>query len=251
MDMTRQTDTEAPVNWPFLALGLSVLGIGCLLIGTYVLGPMVRQRLQPAAAPAIAQTAAAPTGPPQLAAIPPGQQTVKVTERPPSVVVKPAPTPPPNTITPAIAPAPETPPPPAGTAVAPAPAADPTPSPEASAPAATPAPDAAAADTAPQPITLAPPPPASMRSTASASAEPAPRYYRVQVGRFSSRGDADTLKAELTNEGYSPTVVTVKRDGREEYRVQVNTFRLRENAAKTMDELKQKQYAPYLAEDAP
>jgi N-acetylmuramoyl-L-alanine amidase len=90
-----------------------------------------------------------------------------------------------------------------------------------------------------------------MRAVTPPAAEAAPRYYRVQVGRFSSRSDADTLKAELTDAGYTPTIVAVKRDGKDEYRVQVNTFRLRENATRTMDELKQKQYAPYLAEESP
>ena len=43
LDISRQADSETSVNWPYLAGGLSLLGIWCLLIGTYVLGPMVRE----------------------------------------------------------------------------------------------------------------------------------------------------------------------------------------------------------------
>jgi hypothetical protein len=237
------------VSWPTVTLGLCVLGLSCMLLGTYVVGPMLRPRAQ--AVPTVSPATYAPAPPtvtPPQPTLPPGQSSVHVTERAPEP--EPAPKPPPevDTITPEIKPSADIPATPSPDANADSGNTAPTPAevpPSPGAPA-TPAADAPA----PQPINLAPPPPASLHEPAPA-AEPPTRYYRVQVGRFAGRADAEALRGELAAQGYSPTVVTVRRDGREEFRVQVNTYRLRENATKTMDELKQKQYAPYVAEENP
>jgi cell division protein FtsN len=186
---------------------------------------------------------------PSTASVPDGQNAVRVTERPAAPRVLTREPERPDTILPTITPAPETDLPaamPESETPAPDPPAVTEPAPEA------PLADPEAATTeAPPPISLAPPPPASLRAPVVAPAEPATRYFRVQVGRFSSRTDADALKTELGKEGYTPTVVVVRRENRDEYRVQVNTFRLRENATRTIEDLKAKQYAPYLAEESP
>jgi cell division protein FtsN len=75
--------------------------------------------------------------------------------------------------------------------------------------------------------------------------------FRVQVGHFAEEKDAQALKEELGRMGYAPSVVRSTRDGQTLYRVQVGTFRRRDNADKTIDQLRQRQFEPYLAEDEP
>lgn len=62
--------------------------------------------------------------------------------------------------------------------------------------------------------------------------------YKVQVGAFSIRANADNLANELRNKGYSPIVVTA--GGL--YKVQVGAFSIRANAEALVDELKSKGY---------
>ncbi|AFS77586.1 sporulation-specific N-acetylmuramoyl-L-alanine amidase CwlC [Gottschalkia acidurici 9a] len=62
--------------------------------------------------------------------------------------------------------------------------------------------------------------------------------YRVQVGAFSVRANADSLVNELKTKGYSPIVVQV--DGL--YKVQVGAFSVKANADSLVNELKTKGY---------
>lgn len=62
--------------------------------------------------------------------------------------------------------------------------------------------------------------------------------YKVQVGAFSIRANADNLANELRNKGYSPIVVTA--GGL--YKVQVGAFSIRANAEALVDELESKGY---------
>lgn len=62
--------------------------------------------------------------------------------------------------------------------------------------------------------------------------------YRVQIGAFSKKSNADNLSKELTNKGYSNIV---KLDGNL-YKVQVGAFANRSNAEKLANELKAKGY---------
>jgi N-acetylmuramoyl-L-alanine amidase len=62
--------------------------------------------------------------------------------------------------------------------------------------------------------------------------------YKVQVGAFSVRANADNLANELKGKGYSPMVVTV--GGL--YKVQVGAFSVRANAEALVTELKSKGY---------
>jgi cell division protein FtsN len=71
----------------------------------------------------------------------------------------------------------------------------------------------------------------------------------VQVGRFADESDARALAEELKREGLSPSVVHAGSEGKGLYRVQVGTFRQRDNAEKALESLRRKQFEPYLAED--
>ncbi|MCF6462999.1 N-acetylmuramoyl-L-alanine amidase [Clostridium sp. Cult1] len=62
--------------------------------------------------------------------------------------------------------------------------------------------------------------------------------YKVQVGAFSIRANADNLANELRNKGYSPIVGTA--GGL--YKVQVGAFSIRANAEALVDELESKGY---------
>ena len=62
--------------------------------------------------------------------------------------------------------------------------------------------------------------------------------YRVQVGAFSVRANADSLANELKGRGYSPIVIT----SGGLYKVQVGAFSVRANAEALVNELKVKGY---------
>ena len=65
--------------------------------------------------------------------------------------------------------------------------------------------------------------------------------YRVQVGAFSKKENAEKLKSNLKNNGYSAVIVVVTNStGQEIYRVQVGAFSKKENAEKLKSELKEK-----------
>jgi cell division protein FtsN len=87
--------------------------------------------------------------------------------------------------------------------------------------------------------------------TGASAARPTGPMFRVQVGHFAEEKDAQALKEELGRIGYAPSVVRSTRDGQTLYRVQIGTYRRRENADKTIEQLRQRQFEPYLAEDEP
>jgi len=75
--------------------------------------------------------------------------------------------------------------------------------------------------------------------------------FRVQVGRFVNESDALRLKDELAGSGLSPRVVRTERDGTVVYRVQVGTYRRRENAERQIEQLKAQSYEPDIVDEAP
>jgi cell division protein FtsN len=77
------------------------------------------------------------------------------------------------------------------------------------------------------------------------------RSYRVQVGRFADETDARRLRDELAGSGLSPRVVRTERDGVVLYRVQVGTFKMKENADRQVGQLKEQRYEPYIADEEP
>lgn len=83
-----------------------------------------------------------------------------------------------------------------------------------------------------------PPPPASgtvSQSSTQRESSGSGTLYRVQVGAFSSRANADRLVAQLKELGYEAIVS----DG-PPYRVQTGAFASRENAVRLSEELKAK-----------
>lgn len=82
---------------------------------------------------------------------------------------------------------------------------------------------------APSASTLQGTPPAPESSQASGA------LYRVQVGVFSERANADRMIALLKEEGYEGIIISGP-----PYRVQTGAFSSQENAARLMEELKQK-----------
>lgn len=86
----------------------------------------------------------------------------------------------------------------------------------------------------PAPATASPaqPPPASAPSESTPSAAP---LYRVQVGVFSERANADRMLAMLKEQGYEGIIIAGP-----PHRVQTGAFSSQENAAKLVQELIQK-----------
>lgn len=72
-------------------------------------------------------------------------------------------------------------------------------------------------------------------------------FYRVQVGAFTVKANAEKLQAELKEKGYSDCYIqTAEVNGRTYQRVQVGSFSVRDNADKLMAELEQKGYDPFI-----
>jgi len=57
---------------------------------------------------------------------------------------------------------------------------------------------------------------------------PSPRLFRVQVGAFGVRSNAENLRVRIVNAGFSDTFITTGNDGL--HRVQVGAFSVRANA---------------------
>ena len=73
----------------------------------------------------------------------------------------------------------------------------------------------------------------------------------MQVGRFNEEQQAVKLRDELVQSGLAPRVVRTQKGGVTVYRVQVGTFRQKENADRQMEVLKSRSYEPYLADEEP
>ena len=59
------------------------------------------------------------------------------------------------------------------------------------------------------------------------------------------------LREELASTGMSPRVVRTQKGRTTVYRVQVGTYRQKENADRQMEVLKSRSYEPYLADEEP
>lgn len=70
--------------------------------------------------------------------------------------------------------------------------------------------------------------------------KPGTKLYRVQVGAFSIKANAERIAKTLSNQGYS--VLVVKKANTNIYRVQVGAFSLKENAERLANTLKGKGY---------
>jgi len=94
-----------------------------------------------------------------------------------------------------------------------------------------------------------PPPPIEGPTTqAQIGPPPAPpkqetRLYRVQVGAFLRRENAEAMAARLRKDGYQPYISPTS-----PYKVQVGAFRERVNAERLAEELRAKGYEVYIAQ---
>lgn len=68
--------------------------------------------------------------------------------------------------------------------------------------------------------------------------KPANKLYRVQVGSFSIKSNADNLKSKLSKLGYDTIVVKAKVNSRTFYRVQVGAYSVKNNAVNMQNKLK-------------
>lgn len=69
-------------------------------------------------------------------------------------------------------------------------------------------------------------------------AKPANVLYRVQVGSFSIKSNADNLKSKLSKLGYDTIVVKAEVNSRTFYRVQVGAYSVKNNAVNMKNKLK-------------
>lgn len=69
------------------------------------------------------------------------------------------------------------------------------------------------------------------------------KIYRVQVGAFKSKSNAEKLKNELSTKGYSSFITIVSGL----YKVQIGAFRNKSNAQNLVNELKQKGYNSFIS----
>jgi len=66
--------------------------------------------------------------------------------------------------------------------------------------------------------------------------------YRVRVGAFANRDNAQNLAAELNGRGYSTTIIKEGGDDNPLYRLQVGAYRDKKTADNTLKELKANGY---------
>ena len=85
--------------------------------------------------------------------------------------------------------------------------------------------------------------PEGSTSKATPATESKETLYRVQVGAFKNKSNANALKAKLEKDGYSTFIAYV--DGL--YKVQVGAFKIRSNADKLAAELKKKGYDVFIS----
>jgi cell division protein FtsN len=73
-------------------------------------------------------------------------------------------------------------------------------------------------------------------------------FFRVRLGRFSSRDEADRLRSEVERTGVGE--VTIVRDG-DAFAVQAGAYRARENAERVAAELRSRSFQPEVSQGTP
>lgn len=71
--------------------------------------------------------------------------------------------------------------------------------------------------------------------------------YRIQLGAFSTKENAQNLISDLKNKGFEGTVIPTKKDGKDYFRVQVGAYKNKESAEQIADDLKQKGYPVFIS----
>jgi septal ring-binding cell division protein DamX len=93
----------------------------------------------------------------------------------------------------------------------------------------------------------APPPPAAAAGNAKATAEPAGPGYAVQIAALNVRSEADAIAKRLTSKGYSAYVLTPASGSPSVFRVRVGKFQTRREAENVAARLqKEEQFRPWV-----
>lgn len=103
-----------------------------------------------------------------------------------------------------------------------------------------PKPEAEKPKPAPKPAVAEEPKPVIPTETKPAEVKPQPdsAVYRIQVGTFSDKANADKLADSIIKKGHSVEIKPVQADGKTLYRVTLNkAYKTREEAQKTADSL--------------
>lgn len=72
------------------------------------------------------------------------------------------------------------------------------------------------------------------------------KYYRVIVGSFTIKSNAEKLIEKLKDHGYSAFIATFKKDGVNYYRAVAGSFKERKNADKQVEKLKKEGYEVFI-----
>jgi cell division septation protein DedD len=121
--------------------------------------------------------------------------------------------------------------------------ARPAPAPPAESRPATPAPAATPASTKPEAARPAAPP----AGTPAAATEPPGTGFAVQIAAMSERSEAESIVQRLTSKGYSAYVLTPQSGGAGVYRVRVGKFKTRREAETMASRLeKEEQFKPWI-----
>jgi len=105
------------------------------------------------------------------------------------------------------------------------------------------------AETTEPPMAEAPAPaPSSPPTQPAAPPEHSPRLYRVQVGVYDQRENANVVAQTLAAGGFQASIVPFQADGRKRYRVQVLVTRDRAKAEQMKHQLEEQGFTAYIAE---
>jgi cell division protein FtsN len=101
------------------------------------------------------------------------------------------------------------------------------------------------------PVDIAPPAPAEAPPPSSTPEPPqkeSPRLYRVQVGVYDQRENANAVAQTVRASGFPVSIVPFQSEGRTRYRVQVLVTRDRSQAEQMKRQLESKGFPAYIAE---
>jgi cell division septation protein DedD len=97
------------------------------------------------------------------------------------------------------------------------------------------------------PSTAAPPPPAKTTEPVPAASAPAGKGFAVQLAALNDRGEADAIAKRLAAKGYAAYVVGPAGGTPVVYRVRVGSFKTRREAETLADKLrKEEQFSPWV-----
>lgn len=97
-------------------------------------------------------------------------------------------------------------------------------------------------------VKINPPKPSTAPSGEKTKDEnPKNTVYKIQLGAFSTKENAQTLINELKGKGVDATVVPLKKDGKDYFRVQAGAYKNKESADKLANDLKHQGYPVFVS----